>query len=288
MKETINIVKHSGEIEEFDLNKLKNSLRRSAVDERLILKIAAEVESNLREGMTTKQVYKMAYKMLKGTSRVSASKYKLKNALMQLGPSGFPFENLVGKLLSYEGYFTEVGVTVQGHCVQHEVDVIAQKDKNHFMIECKYHSDQGRFCDVKVPLYIQSRFIDVKTEWKKQPDQQLKQYKGWVYTNTRFTSDAINYGTCAGLGLTSWDYPPGNGLRERIDRSGLHPITAITSLTKNEKTQLLDKGVVICNELLENPLLLEQVGIGQGRVQNILEDLEELCKPVKLLYNEKR
>ena len=178
MKKSMRIIKRSGEIEDFDLNKLKTSLRRSAVDEQLIIQITNEVEKNLREGMTTKQVYKMAYKMLKGTSRVSASKYKLKKALMQLGPSGFPFENLVGKLLFYEGYFTEVGVTVQGHCVQHEVDVIAQKDKNHFMIECKYHSDQGRFCDVKIPLYIQSRFIDVKTEWKKQADQQSKEFKG--------------------------------------------------------------------------------------------------------------
>ena len=282
------IIKRSGEIEDFDLNKLKTSLRRSAVDEQLIIQITNEVEKNLREGMTTKQVYKMAYKMLKSKSRVSASKYKLKKALLQLGPSGFPFEKLVGKLLSNEGYFTEVGVMVQGHCVRHEVDVIAQKDSDHYMIECKYHSNQGRFCDVKVPLYIQSRFIDVSTEWKKNPDHNLKKYKGWVYTNTRFTSDAIQYGTCIDLGLTSWDYPEGNGLRERIDKSGMHPITALTTLTKFEKTQLMDNGVVICKELLENPILLEQIGIGEGRLKNILADLEELCNTEKKHHNEKQ
>ena len=288
MKKSMRIIKRSGEIEDFDLNKLKTSLRRSAVDEQLIIQITNEVEKNLREGMTTKQVYKMAYKMLKSKSRVSASKYKLKKALLQLGPSGFPFEKLVGKLLSSEGYFTEVGVMVQGHCVRHEVDVIAQKDSDHYMIECKYHSNQGRFCDVKVPLYIQSRFIDVSTEWKKNPDHNLKKYKGWVYTNTRFTSDAIQYGTCIDLGLTSWDYPEGNGLRERIDKSGMHPITALTTLTKFEKTQLMDNGVVICKELLENPILLEQIGIGDGRLKNILEDLEELCNTEKKHHNEKQ
>ena len=288
MKKSMRIIKRSGEIEDFDLNKLKTSLRRSAVDEQLIIQITNEVEKNLREGMTTKQVYKMAYKMLKSKSRVSASKYKLKKALLQLGPSGFPFEKLVGKLLSNEGYFTEVGVMVQGHCVRHEVDVIAQKDSDHYMIECKYHSNQGRFCDVKVPLYIQSRFIDVSNEWKKNPDHNLKKYKGWVYTNTRFTSDAIQYGTCIDLGLTSWDYPEGNGLRERIDKSGMHPITALTTLTKFEKTQLMDNGVVICKELLENPILLEQIGIGEGRLKNILADLEELCNTEKKHHNEKQ
>ena len=281
MKDSISIRKRSGEIEAFNLDKLKNSLRRASVDEQLILKIAAEVEANLKDGMTTKQLYKMAYRMLKGTSRVQASKYKLKKALMQLGPSGFPFERLVGQLLSHEGFQTEVGVFVQGNCVKHEVDVIAQKEQIHYMIECKYHSDEGRFCDVKVPLYIQSRFIDIRTEWKKHPDHHSKLHQGWVYTNTRFTTDAIEYGTCVDLGLTSWDFPSGKGLRERIDRAGLHPITALTSLTKYEKTLLLEKGIVICKELQQKPELLQQIGVKGSRLENILEDLEELCKSAK-------
>ncbi|HLR91356.1 MAG TPA: hypothetical protein VK040_10390 [Balneolaceae bacterium] len=75
-----------------------------------------------------------------------------------------------------------------------------------------------------------------------------------VYTNTRFTSDAIQYGKCVGLLLTSWDYPRGNGLKDRIDKSGLHPLTALTTLTKAEKTKLLDEGIVLCKELHGNPV----------------------------------
>lgn len=277
MKDTINIVKFSGEIEEFNIDKLKNSLRRAKADEPLILKIAEEVQSNLKDGMTTKQIYKMAFKMLKGKSSVSASRYKLKKALMELGPTGFPFEKLIGKLMSHEGFETKVGVIVQGNCVQHEIDVIAQKDNNHYMIECKYHSDQGKYCNVKIPLYIHSRFLDVEMQWKKQPGHNSKLHKGWVYTNTRFTTDAIQYGTCVGLGLASWDYPSGNGLKERIDKSGLHPLTALTTLTKAEKTKLLDTGIVLCKELHENPELLNQIRISKERHKKILEDSEELC-----------
>ena len=277
MKNTINIVKYSGAIEAFDLEKLKNSLRRANTKEPLILEITDEVQSTLKDGMTTKQIYKMAFKILKEKSPVSASKYKLKKALLQLGPSGFPFENLIGKLLSHEGYQTEVGVIVQGNCVQHEIDVIAQKDNEHYMVECKYHSDQGRFCNVKIPLYIQSRFLDVEKQWKKQPGLNLKLHKGWVYTNTRFTSDAIQYGTCAGLGLASWDYPKGNGLKERIDQSGLHPLTALTTLTKAEKSKLLDIGIVLCKEIHENPTVLNQIGVPKEKQKNILEDAAALC-----------
>ncbi|CAM4048715.1 restriction endonuclease [Flavobacterium antarcticum] len=277
MKSTINIIKHSGEIQEFDLEKLKSSLRRAKADESLVLLIADEVQNNLVEGMTTKQIYKMAFKILRGKATATASRYKLKKALMQLGPSGFPFEKLVGQLLAHEGFETEVGVFVQGNCVQHEVDVVAQKDNHHYMIECKYHSDQGRFCNVKIPLYIQSRFLDVEIEWKKQQGHDTKMHKGWVYTNTRFTADALQYGNCVNLGLASWDYPKGNGIKERIDKVGMHPLTALTTLTKSEKTKLLDKGIVLCKEIHEHHEFLDQIGISRERKKIVLEDCQELC-----------
>ena len=277
MNKSVLIKKYSGEYQAFDVNKLINSLRRSRADEAIVQDIAQKVQEQIEEGMTTKKIYQLAFKMLKAKSRVSASKYKLKKALMEMGPTGFPFERFVGKLLTHEGFSTQVGVIVQGNCVQHEIDVIAQKDNNRFMIECKYHSDQGRFCNVKIPLYIHSRFLDVEKQWKQQKGHETKDHKGGLYTNTRFTSDALQYGNCVGLLLTSWDYPSGDSLKERIDKSGLHPLTALTTLTKAEKTKLLDKGIVLCKELHENPTLLEQIGVDKKRHKNILEDSKELC-----------
>ncbi|WCO01312.1 ATP cone domain-containing protein [Psychroserpens ponticola] len=274
----INIIKASGEEVPFQIEKLISSLQRAGAERVIIDQIVENIEGALYNGITTKKIYQMAFKMLKGKSRVSASRYKLKKAIMELGPTGFPFEKFVGKILEQEGFQAEVGVIVQGHCVQHEVDVAALKDNKHYMIECKYHSDQGRTCNVKIPLYIQSRFLDVEKQWEKQPGHQTKFHQGWVYTNTRLTTDAIQYGTCMGLGLVSWDYPRGNGLKDRIDQSGLHPLTALTTLTKAEKTKLLDKGIVLCKELHESPALLKKIGIDKTRFKKILEDSEALCK----------
>lgn len=278
MSNKINIVKHSGESVPFDVKKLIKSLKRTQTSDESIQQIIEQIQSNIYEGITTKKIYQMAFKLLKGKSRVSASKYKLKKALMELGPSGFPFEKLVGKIMKHEGFETKVGVIVQGNCVHHEVDVIALKDNNHYMIECKYHSDQGRFCNVKIPLYIHSRFLDVEKQWERQKGHQAKLHKGGVYTNTRFTTDAIQYGECVGLLLTSWDYPKGNGLKDRINKLGLHPLTALTTLTKAEKTKLLDTGIVLCKELHENPNLLEKIGVPKPRYKTILEDSRELCR----------
>jgi hypothetical protein len=280
---TVKIKKHSGELEAFDINKLINSLRRSQADEGLVQQVAHNIVEQIEEGMTTKTIYQKAFNMLKRKSRISASKYKLKKALLELGPTGFPFEKLVGKLLEFEGFNTQVGVIVDGNCVSHEVDVIAEKGDDIYMIECKFHSDQGRICNVKTPLYVQSRFLDIKERWKSQNGNGTKLYRGGLYTSTRFTSDAIKYGTCVDLILVSWDYPQKASLKERIDNTGMYPLTALATLTKYEKNKLLDKGIVLCKEIYENPILLEQLGLSKSRQKKIMEDSLELCKTVNAM-----
>lgn len=277
----IKITKASGEVVNFDESKLRQSLERANASKDVIDQISEEINSLLYGGITTKEIFKKAFSLLRKRERPSAARYKLKNAIMELGPTGFPFEKFVGKILEHEGYKTQVGVIVQGNCVQHEVDVIAQKGNSHLMIECKYHSDQGRFCNVKIPLYIHSRFLDVERKWKQQKGHETKLHQGGLYTNTRFTTDALQYGKCVGLLLTSWDYPRGNGLKDRIDKAGLHPLTALTTLTKAEKIKLLEMGVVLCKELYNKPELLKQVGIDKKRHKKILKESEEVCKIIQ-------
>lgn len=276
-KNTI-ITKASGETVPFSAEKLRRSLRRAGAGEEVMDSIEKEIGQRLYPGITTREIYRRAFSMLRKASAHLAAKYKLKKALQELGPSGYPFEKYVGEILKHEGYKTRVGQIVQGHCVQHEVDVIASKDDQHFMIECKFHSDQGRKCDVKIPLYIHSRFLDVEKAWQEKPGHGHKFHQGWVVTNTRFTTDAIQYGTCAGLNLVSWDFPQKSSLRERIDGSGLHPVTCLTTLTKKEKQLLLDKGIVLCQELCQNEKLLKEIGVQPARENKVMEEAKLVCE----------
>jgi hypothetical protein len=278
VKTQIFITKASGEKVPFSAEKLRQSLRRAGAGEEAMDSIVKEIEQRLYPGITTREIYRKAFSMLRKVSAHLAAKYKLKKALQELGPSGYPFEKFVGEILKHEGYRAQVGQIVQGHCVQHEVDVVAQKDDRHFMVECKFHSDQGRKCDVKIPLYIHSRFLDVEKAWQQRPGHDHKFHQGWVVTNTRFTTDAIQYGTCAGLNLISWDYPKKGSLRERIDRSGLHPLTCLTTLTKKEKQLLLDRGIVLCKELCQQEQLLKEVGVLPTRAQKVMEEAGLLCE----------
>lgn len=269
--------KYSGIEQEYNAAQLRKALLRAGAAEPEIEQIVNVVERQLYQGIHTRDIYGIAFRLLKESRPSMAARYNLKRGIMELGPTGFPFEHYVAELMKGKGYATQVGVVIQGKCVKHEVDVIAEKGNEHLMIECKYHSQQGKVCDVKVPLYIQSRFLDVQASLKGLHAHAEKLHRGWVVTNTRLTQDAIQYGNCVGLYLWAWDYPGGNGLKDVIDKTALYPLTCLTSLTAREKSLLLSKQVVLCRQLCERPESLAQIGISLGRQDVILHEAKELC-----------
>jgi hypothetical protein len=155
--------------------------------------------------------------------------------------------------------------------------VIAEKNNETTIVECKFHGQQGLNCNVKVPLYINSRYLDVKAQWVKTKKNKKESIECWVVTNTRFTKDALTYGNCCGLYLLSWDYPKNDGLKDRIDRLRLYPITVSTLLTNREKQFLINRNIVLCRELIKDVFYLDHLGISNIRKEKILNEIEELC-----------
>ncbi|HET9572083.1 MAG TPA: restriction endonuclease [Bacteroidales bacterium] len=271
------IRKVSGEMEPFSRNKLSNSLHRSGADDETVQSVIADVESWIYDGITSKKIYDKAFASLRKQQLGIAARYKLKKAMMELGPTGYPFEFFVGQVFKRMGYHVEVGQVLQGQCVTHEVDVIATKDKNQHFIECKYYQSTGKNANVQVPMYIRSRVDDLINYRKDLPQFAGYTFHGVVVTNTRFTTDAISFGECTGLQLLSWDYPVGHGLKEFIDKEHIFPITVLTKLLISEKQQLMEKGIVICSQLLEYPASLEQIGLDAVRQRKVLEEVRFLC-----------
>jgi hypothetical protein len=278
MVKEIFITKASGEKSMYSENKIRASLQRVGATDEQIDFIIKEISTKLYEGIPTKKIYQLAFKLLKDGSRHIAARYHLKQAIMELGPSGYPFEKYIAEILNIQGFKTKVGEIIQGNCVTHEIDVLAEKGNNYFMIECKYHNLSGVFCDVKIPLYIHSRFKDVEQQWLKLPEHKSLIHQGWVVTNTRFSSDAIQYGTCIGLNLVGWDYPIKGSLKDQIDTLGLYAITCLTTLTRTEKQRLLDKKIVLCSEILNNEELLEANGVKASRVNTVMKEVQQLCR----------
>ena len=198
-----------------------------------------------------------------------------------MGPTGYPFEYFIGEVFKLKGFQTEIGQVLQGHCVTHEVDVLATKGNQQHFVECKYYQSTGKNANVQVPMYIRSRVDDLIKFRKELPQFKDYQFQGWVATNTRFTGDAISFGECTGLNLLSWDYPVNKGLKEIIDAEHIFPITVLTRMLNAEKHQLMDQGIVLCRQIMYNPEVLESIGMTTNRQEKICDEIRHLCTEPK-------
>ncbi|MBS4013781.1 MAG: restriction endonuclease [Bacteroidetes bacterium] len=276
MNKEIFIEKATGEKQIFDRQKLYNSLNRAGASEVVIEKVISEILDNLYNGISTREIYKDAFRLLKKYKSSNAARYSLKKAIMELGPTGYPFEVFVSHILAKLGFSVEVGKIVQGKCITHEVDVIASANNTQYLVECKYYNSLGKYANVQVPLYIRSRVDDIVAYRKNLPEFKDTNFFGWVVTNTRFTDDALKYGLCAGLNLLGWDIPKNKGLKDLIEKSDLFPITVLTNLNKKDKSFLLNKEVILCKQLIDSPETLDELNVSTAKKKQILGELKDL------------
>ena len=272
------IIKTDGTIEEFDGLKLEASLRKAGATERTAERIRATIESSIAPGSKSNEIYRRAFQMLRHDARSAAARYSLRRALFEFGPSGHPFEDFVAELFKKEGWLVEWRRMIPGKCVPHEVDVYATREGENLAAELKYHNDPGYKTDVKVALYVKARFDDI---WQCDPKIQTCTIDhGMLITNTKFTSQAVQYAQCAGLELLGWSYPHHGNLYDRIVANGLYPITALTLLKKSEKRLLIDQGIVTCELLRERKDALRLLNVPPDRVGAIFAEIESLCHSI--------
>jgi hypothetical protein len=270
------IKKASGEIEPFDVSKLKTSLKSAGANEDTANEIAADIEKWVSNGVTTGKIYARAYKMFRRKKGSGALPYKLKKALYSMGPTGYPFEHFIGELFKRQGYEVQVGPVVEGITITHEMDVIATKDREQNLMECKFAHDQGNRLSVQVPLYVHSRVNDIVEKRQQQPEYKDFSFIPWVVTNARFSSDSLEYSRCKGIKLLGWDYPKDNALKNIIEREKVFPVTILKHLNKKEKQQLMEDGIVTCAQLMNEPDKLNQLGLSKKKKSSVIKELEEI------------
>lgn len=266
---SIIITKMDGEQESFNSSKLDNSLTNAGATEDVRKKIIKHINNKLYDGITTQEIYQHAFDLLrKENTHPTAARYSIKRAVLDLGPSGFPFERFVGEIFRAIGYTNvRIGINMQGACAPHEVDLVAQHNGVRVAAEMKFHNSLGIKTDLKVALYVKARFDDLAENVD----------EGWLITNTRFTSNAINYGNCNGMKMLGWNYPHNQGIEKLIDQAHVHPITSLTTLSKREKRSLLEADIVLCRQIENNEALLRHVGIHQD-IEKVMNEVRSLCK----------
>ncbi len=271
------VTKANGQLVPFDANKVRSTCVRAGASKKLAKHIIKKIYPKLYEGITTREIYQYVLESLGTDERgiIIKHRYRLKEAIRLLGPSGFPFENFVARLLENHGYqILALRKIIQGVCVKHELDIIAHNTKlnKKYFVECKYHNSPGIFTGLKESLYTHARFLDLKDEFGGE----------MLVCNTKVSDDVITYGRCINQTVISWRYPPNLGLERMIEEKGLYPIT-ILGLSKKEIFTLSQNNMMLAKDLLkyDTSYLSDHTGISKNRIDSLKQTIEQiLVKPV--------
>ncbi len=271
------LIKSTGDIEDYNEKKLAESLRRAGASKPLISRTLYAVRPSGNRKITTDMLYRRVFQTLWREDRAIAEKYSLKRAIMNLGPAGHVFESFIARIFESHGYETRVSQIVQGKCVSHEVDVLARKGNKHYMIECKYHNKGNIRSDVKVVLYTQSRFLDIQSVWERN-ELQGDIHQGWLATNTRPTSEAVAYAKCVGIRVIAWRYPEGAGLEYFIESKRLYPITVLPSFPVSLVERAMKDRILLVSDLAnwDERALSRALMIEFRLARKILQEAREL------------
>ena len=270
------IKKNSGKVVPYDESRIRQSLERTGADKELIQNILGTVRAQLRPRITTDEIYTIVREELLKQFPAAGARYRLRSALARLGPAGFNFEKYVASILTAYGYKTELPFELQGACVTHAVDVIAEKDGRRVFIEAKFRNNFRDVVNIKDTMATWARFLDLVDGSKLGLCPHFDE--AWIVTNARFTKHSLNFAHCKNMVMIGWNHPKERTFAQMVDLSTLYPITVLDDLTNDEVQLFMKKKISLCREITKADAakLAKKVGLAKPRII----ELQKQCKAV--------
>ncbi len=265
----IRVRKLNGTLEEYNEEKLRNSLKNAGATEKTIDVVISKLQKILVDGIETKRLYDFVLKEYKKHQPHLSARYTLKSAILRLGPEGFAFEEFIGYIFQARGYSVELNQIVKGKNIEHEIDVIAEREGERLLIECKHHAKPWIGSPIQTALYVYARFLDVKEQFT----------RPLLVTNTRFSKQSVEYAKGVEMHLMGWKYPRKDSLERNIEQFRLYPVTMLHSLSKHAIKALLDNKVVLVKTLagMTPHDLSEKALIPLPKAKKVLKEAQALC-----------
>lgn len=280
------IIKSAGNREKFSKDKLCGSLKKAGAPADLAKKVCDLTEKKISAGESTAIIFRTALDYLVKEDLNLAASYSLRRAVGEFGPAGFLFEQYVEIILQAYGYQTKRDIMMRGACVEHEIDVSAQKEGTHYLVEAKYRNEPGIKTHIDAVMYGDAKLADIaRFEESAGKEKNIKFHILWLFTNTKFTEKAVIYAKCRGIMLTGWNYPADKSLENLILDKKIYPLTVLPSIGRFSRERFAQKGLLLAQDLLPYSArdLSEEFGIPSKEAERISAEAEKLIKPRGLL-----
>lgn len=268
------VTKADGSRQLFDREKVVKTCLRMGVNRRIAFEVADEVEARLYDGIPTKKVLQMIFRLLRKHRPSIQHFLDLKKGLSLMN-SKPEFERFVQILLAHHGFEVSPSQILRGKCVGHEVDAVARKGGVTYFVEAKHHSNYHTPTGLDESRIARAVLEDV-TEGFALGKTDAKIDRAMIVTNTRYSEHASRYGECRNILQIGWSSPKTLGLQNLIEEKKLYPLSCIKGLNSETKMKLVNSGIVLMKQLLEEDpsKLARETGIPLGTLKKIIEKAE--------------
>jgi hypothetical protein len=190
------------------------------------------------------------------------------------------FERFVQILLREHGYEVTPNRIVRGKCVEHEVDAVARKNGETYIVEVKHHYNHHTPTGLDASRIARAVFEDV-TEGVKLGFNNLKIDGAMIVCNTKLSDHAKRYTQCRKIRHIGWSSPPDHSLQDMIEEKKLYPITYLKGLNTTTREKLASAGIILLKQLTAKNIgeLRRETGIPR-------ETLVSMIKEAKMILSE--
>jgi hypothetical protein len=233
--------------------------------------IAQKIENTLYEGITTREILRTIFALMRKPKPAVKHLFDLKHGISLMEPKP-EFEAFVRVILAHSGFTVQSNMILRGLCGEHEVDAIATKDGLTYIVEAKHHVTYHALTGLDESR-IARAIIEDLTDGYKQGATSIKIDRAMIITNTRYSNHAVVYGGCRGIVQVGWDSPDGFGLRELVEKYRLYPLSCLRGVSWETRQRLVEVGIVLIKQLLEqdSAYLQRRIGLSRQEVLSLME-----------------
>jgi len=239
------VTKADGTKELFDKQKIIKSCLNVDLDEKSSSEIADYIDRALPEGSSTHKIFEMITQELEKRKVGNAPLFALREAIADVDSKSF--ELYTQKILEADGYSCKWNQLIHGASVEHQVDVLAEKNGEIFIVECKRHFNPHRFCGLDVALQVQARLEDLKDGYVAKRNK-INVTGAWIFTNAKFSEHSKNYCNAKKIRMTGWksgDF----GLDYLINKTKTFPVTVL-KIDLMTKASLIQAGMLTLQDII--------------------------------------
>ena len=241
------VTKPDGRIVPFSKEKIAETCIRIGVEPKKARQIADWVQRTAPDRSSTRDIYEMVLKRIEQVSEKAGGKFRLREGIADMDPESF--ELYSSKILEMHGWKTVWNKVLDGASVDHQVDVIASKGKETWLIECKRHFNPHRWTGLGVMLQVQARLEDLQAGYAEKKKTQHYNFTGaWIWTNTKFSNHAKQYAKAKDIRLTGWRSGE-HGLEKLVEAVKAFPVTLLKVDTAT-KSRLLEARLITLKDIV--------------------------------------